>query len=138
MTEKDILKVLIDSSKELRSRAPDSMTVDEENHLFTLASSLDKVTIAITKTPFYLDVMTNSEYKQIMKEAKAEFKLWLKDAKAARALIKKEAAKIRKATLTARAKAKVKKKVVKKKVAKKVIKKKSPKKVVKKKATRKK
>ena len=85
--------------------------------------------------------MTRTEYKQIMKEAKAEFKLWLKDNKAARALIKKEAAKIRKATLTARAKAAkkkaVKKVVKKKKVTKKVIKK-STRKVAKKKAARKK
>lgn len=46
--------------------------------------------------------MTNAEYKQIMKEAKKEFNEWLKDNKKARALIKKEATKIRKATLKLR------------------------------------
>jgi hypothetical protein len=56
--------------------------------------------------------MTNSEYKDAMKAAQKEFNQWLKDSKVARALVKKEASKIRKATLKARAK--VKKKVTKK------------------------
>lgn len=57
--------------------------------------------------------MTKSEYNQIMKECIREYKQWLKDSKVARALVKKEATKIRKATLTARTKV-AKKKVVKK------------------------
>jgi len=48
--------------------------------------------------------MTNKEYKQAMKEAKKEFNDWLKDNKRARALVKKAATKIRKATLKARSK----------------------------------
>jgi hypothetical protein len=69
--------------------------------------------------------MTNTKYKEAMKAAKKEYNQWLKDNKMARALVKKEAAKIRKATLTARAKvAKKKVKVVKKKVTKKATKKK--------------
>jgi hypothetical protein len=46
--------------------------------------------------------MTNAEYKKVMKEAKQEFNEWLKDNKRSRALIKKAATKIRKATLKAR------------------------------------
>ena len=50
------------------------------------------------------DKMTNAEYKKLMKEAKKEFNEWLRDNKRARALVKKEATKIRKATLKARGK----------------------------------
>ena len=84
--------------------------------------------------------MTNSEYKAIMKEAKKEFNEWLKENKRDRAITKKLGLKIRKATLTARAKV-AKKKVVKKKVkkvAKKKVVKKSTRKVAKKKVARKK
>jgi len=79
--------------------------------------------------------MTNSEYKAIMKEAKKEFNDWLKENKRDRAITKKLGLKIRKATLTARAKASAK--VAKKKVVKKKVKKVVKKKVVKKKSTRK-
>ncbi len=48
--------------------------------------------------------MTNAEYKKVMKEAKQEFKEWLSDNKKARAIVKKEATKIRKATLKSRTK----------------------------------
>lgn len=50
--------------------------------------------------------MTNTEYKRIMKEVKAEFNQWLRDGKRERATVKAEATKIRMATLKARKKAK--------------------------------
>jgi hypothetical protein len=44
--------------------------------------------------------MTNKEYRQAMREAKKEYKQWLKDLKTGRLMVRKEAAKIRKATLS--------------------------------------
>jgi len=53
--------------------------------------------------------MTTAEYRAVMKEAKKEFNDWLKENKKVRLRVKREAAKIRKATLTARAKPKKRK-----------------------------
>lgn len=50
--------------------------------------------------------MTDTEYKRIMKEVKAEFKEWLRDKRKDAKAVKAEGEKIRQATLKSRKKAK--------------------------------